>query len=196
MRTLAVDTLPRTTSTPRPAGVEPEMTAQDAVVELRGIRKSFGDQRGAARRRPDRAGRRARRDLRAIRLGQVDRAAHDQPARGAERGLRARARRRVRAGDTGRGAGEAWERARAPASGRHGLPAVQPLPAPDGARQHRAARSAPCRSSVVARPRSGAARGAAAGRPASLGGAVTRRSSRAGSSSASRSRARSASTPR
>ena len=54
-------------------------------------------QGGAARRRPDRPCRRARRHLRPVRLGQVDAAAHDQPARGAERGLGPGARRRVRA---------------------------------------------------------------------------------------------------
>ena len=45
-------------------------------------------QRGALRRRPDRAHRRARRDLRPVRLGQVDAAAHDQPAEPTDRRLR------------------------------------------------------------------------------------------------------------
>ena len=42
MRTLVVDTPLRPTSRRRHAGVDREMTAQQAVVELRGIRKSFG----------------------------------------------------------------------------------------------------------------------------------------------------------
>ncbi len=54
------------------------------------------DARGPARHRPDRPRGRARRHLRALGLGQVDAAAHDQPARGARRRLGAGARRRVR----------------------------------------------------------------------------------------------------
>jgi ABC-type polar amino acid transport system ATPase subunit len=42
MRTLAVESPPRQQSQPQPAGSEAEMTGQEVVVELRGIRKSFG----------------------------------------------------------------------------------------------------------------------------------------------------------
>ena len=42
MRTLAVDTPPRQQSLPQPAVNDAEMTEQEVVVELRGIRKSFG----------------------------------------------------------------------------------------------------------------------------------------------------------
>ena len=94
----AVDTV-RTMSDATTAGVARSRAPTGAVVvELRGHQEVVRRERGAARRRPDRARRRARRDLRPVRVGQVDAAADDQPARGAERGLGTRARRRVRAG--------------------------------------------------------------------------------------------------
>ena len=131
-----------------------------------GISKSFGTREVLHGDRPHRPHRRARRHLRALGLGQVDAAAHDQPARGARRGLGAGPRRRVRPRRRARRAPR--QRARAPAPGRHGLPAVQPVPAPDGAREHRAAAAggaAPRRGEAEER----AARGAQAGRAAALG---------------------------
>ena len=107
--------------------------ASRVVVELTGIRKSFGANEVLKRRRPVGARRRARRDLRPVRLGQVDVAAHDQHARAADRRLGQGRRQRVRPGRLAD---------RAAPHGRDGLPAVQPLPAPDRAGQHHAAAAA------------------------------------------------------
>src|SRR5579884_557524 len=129
--------------------------------------------RSAARRRPHGPLRRARGDLRAVGLGQVDPPPDDQPARGAERGLGAGARQGVRA----RGREAARQPRRAAPAGRDGLPAVQPVPAPDGAEQRDP------RASLGAEGEAGRGRGARRarappGRPAALRGALPRRAVR------------------
>src|SRR5581483_10034912 len=136
----------------------------------RGGRPPPGDQevvrheRGPPRRRPDRPPGRARGHLRAVGLGQVHAAPDDQPARGAERRLRPGARRRVRAGGAEEAAGQPG---RAAPAGRDGLPAVQPVPAPDRAPQRRA--GAPGGEGDAQGGGGGARRPVAqAGRPAAL----------------------------
>ena len=89
------------------------------------IHKSFGELDVLRRRRPERRPRRGRLRARAERLRQEHAAALHQPARAARRGP-----------DLPRGQGDHRQAARRgtrlrPPPGRHGLPAVQPVPAQD-----------------------------------------------------------------
>ena len=109
------------------------------VVELRGIRKSYGPTGGAARRRPDRP----RRASTSSSSARPARASRRCCARSTCSRSRARARSRVLGVEYGPGLRRRAQKRGGPLQLRrhvgHGLPAVQPLPAPDGARQHRAA---------------------------------------------------------
>ena len=184
MRTPLPDSPPAWVMTTEPL----PRTGTEVVVELRGIKKSFGSTEvlhGV--------------DLTIHTgehvvifgpsgLGEVDAPPHDQPARGADRGLGPPVRRRVRAGPAGR---EEQARRPAPASPprRDGLPAVQPLPPPDRAAQH-LARAALREANGPARGGGAGCGRAPSGRAAPLRGPVPRASSPAGSSSVSRSPAR------
>ena len=82
-----------------PSVEEPAAVATDVdPQELR-------HQRGAQGRRPRRVGRRARRRLRPVGFGQVDAAAHDQPAGASQLGIGVRRRGRVRPGTPRRAGG-------------------------------------------------------------------------------------------
>ena len=155
-----------------------------------GIRKSFGQVEVLHGVDLTVRGGRARGHLRAVRLGQVDAAAHDQPARGAERGLRARARGGVRARPGGRKRGKPMELRRQVGMVFQQFNLFPHLTALDNMRS--SLRS----SKRMRRPRGrGAGRRARSVRSGSCDFArrATRRSSRAASSSAWRSRGRSAS---
>ena len=114
------------------------------AVQIEGLRKSFGDQPGAGRDRPQRG--LARGDLphRGVRLGQVDAAALHQPARAA--------RRRA---DPALGAGHhpAGHRPEpGPPERGHRVPGLQPVPAHDRAAQRHAGPGQGARRVPAARP--------------------------------------------
>ena len=116
------------------------MSRRDVVVRVDGLHKSLRAPRGAQGRRPGGAPGRGRGDLRPLRVGQVDAAALRQLPRGPDRGLDRGRRHPAR----GRPPHPPQARADPPAAAarRHGLPAVQPVPAHDRARErHRGARS-------------------------------------------------------
>ena len=116
----------------------------DALV-VEGLHKSFGDDRGAARDRPDRRRARGRLPDRRVRLRQVDAAALHQPARADRRGP-----------DRRRRPGRDVERRRRqprPPQHRDRLPGVQPLPAHDRASQRRRSARARCSGRRRSRPR-------------------------------------------
>ena len=100
-------------------------TRNEVAVEIAGLNKWFGAVPRAARRQPQGHARRAHRHLRPLRQRQVDAAALHQP----DRGLAAGPRHRRRHGTDRRPQGH---RRGAP-RGRHGVPAVQPVPASDRA---------------------------------------------------------------
>ena len=75
--------------TASPAAERPPARSEE-VVRLEGIRKSFGKNEVLHGVDLSVHRRRARRHLRPVRIGQVDAAADDQPARGAERRARSR----------------------------------------------------------------------------------------------------------
>ena len=106
---------------------------------------------------------------------------------------------RVLGVEYGPGVGGAEREARRPAAAaparRHGLPAVQSLPAPDGARQHRAP-AALGEEDLARRSRSWPRRAGCSRSASSTGPRTTRRSSPAARRSGSRSPVRSASTRR
>ena len=135
----------------------------------------------AARHRPHRAARRAHRDLRPFGLGQVHADPLHQPAGGAPE-------RPPAGGRPGAVRRRAGDRDRAPARG-HGVPAVQPVPAPDRAGKPDV--GAPAGAQAAAQGGRGAGTGAAGARADRRAGAqVPACSSPAASSSAWRLRAR------
>ena len=165
----------------RPLGAEAAPVSAP-VLEVRGVTKAYGDRAGPARDRPRRARAPRRRADRRLRLGQVDAAALHRPA-GGDRRRRRLPRRRRGHGPVGRPG------ARAPAA-RDGLPALQPVPPPQRARQRDALarpRARPLtRGGGGARPRAarplraGGPRGRPPGRPLRRPAAARRHRPRAG----------------
>jgi general L-amino acid transport system ATP-binding protein len=96
--------------------------SDEVAIEIQNMNKWYGDVPRSEGHQPDRESRRADRDLRAVGLGQVDADPLHQRAGGAPAGLDHRGRHELT---------NDLKNIDGSVRGRHGVPALQPVPAPD-----------------------------------------------------------------
>ena len=162
------------------------------MVEARGVRKNFGALKVLRASTSTVAARAGDVPGRAVRLGQVDLPALHQPSGAGQRRPALRRRRPGRLRGARGQAARAAPASRGPAAARHrhGLPALQPVPAHDGAREHHRG-AGPGEGNEEGRGHRHRPAAAGPGRAGREGATRIRRSSRAVSSSGSRSPGRS-----